>query len=273
MNEARLEWHEGSPEILLLLGHATGFCKEVWRPVVSELRLQGVSAAALAWDTRGHGSAPPLGFPITWWTFGEELVTLVDGLAHSGPVVGVGHSMGGAAMVMGELISPGLLTGMVLIEPVITPPPFGRKADFALAVRAARRRPHFPSRQAAAESYRRKPLFKRWHPDAFDGYLEGGLEDNPEGVALVCRPEIEAELFAVGTATGLFGRLDELHVPLRLVLSDHPGELEEAMVALEDGFPNATTSYLTGQTHMVVMERPDLVAAEIADFLGSLSLL
>lgn len=272
MNEAAIERYAGSPEVLLLLGHATGFCKEVWRPVVSELRRQGIGAAVVAWDAAGHGSAQPIEPPITWWTFGQEVVALVDELAPSGPVVGVGHSMGGATMVMAELLRPGTLAGMVLIEPVITPPPYGRRTDHALAVMAARRRPTFPSREAAAASYRPKPLFRHWHPDAFAGYLEGALRAHPDGVGLACPPEVEAAVFAASTETGLFGRLNELHARVRLLLSDHPGELEEAMVALEDAFPNATTSYLTGQSHMVVMERPDLVAAEIADLLGSLSL-
>ena len=272
MNEAGLEWHEGSSEVLLLLGHATGFCKEVWRPVVSTLRQQGIDAAALAWDARGHGSAPPLETPITWWTFGRELVALVDELAPSGVVVGVGHSMGGATMVMAEMLRSGILAGMVLVEPVIAPPPYGRRSDHALAVRAARRRPTFPSREAVIASYRSKPLFRRWHPDAFAGYVEGALRAHPDGVALACPPEVESAVFAASTETRIFDRLDELRAPIRLVLSDHPGELAEAMEVLEGALPNARTSYLTGQSHMVVMERPDLVASEIADFLRSLSL-
>ena len=272
MDEAALEWHDGPSEVLLLLGHATGFCKEVWRPVVLALRRQGIGAAALAWDAQGHGSAPPLERPVTWWTFGRQLVALLDGLAPMVPVVGVGHSMAGTTMVMVEMLRPGALAGMVLIEPVITPPPYGRRDDFALAVQAARRRPTFASRETVATSYRSKPLFRRWHSEAFAGYLEGGLRAHPDGVALACSPEIESAIFAAGTDTRVFERLDELRAPVRLVVSDHPGELASAMEALDGALPNTTTAYLTGQTHMVVMERPDLVAAEIADFLRSLSL-
>ena len=272
VDDSALEWHQGSPEVLLLLGHATGFCKEVWRPVVSELRELGVGVSSLAWDARGHGSATPLQAPITWWTFGRDLVALVDHLAPSSAVVGVGHSMGGATMVMAELLRPGLLTGMVLVEPVIIPPPYGRLDDLPLATMAARRRPTFPSREAAAASYRPKPLFRRWHPKAFSGYLEGALRPHPDGVALACPPEVESEVYAASSETRIFERLDELRAPVRLLLSDHPGELQHAMEALEGAFPNATTVYLTGQSHMVVMENPGVVAAEIADFLAALEL-
>ena len=121
--------------------------------------------------------------------------------------------------------------------------------------------------EAAAASYRSKPLFKRWHEDAFSGYLEGGLVPHADGVALACPPEVESAVFAASTDTGLYARLDELAAPVRLLITDFPGELEAVMAALEGRFPNARTSFLAGQSHMVVMERPDLVAAEIANFL------
>ncbi len=276
MNRTALEWHAGSDDALLLLGHATGFCKEVWRPLVAELREQGVGTTALAWDARGHGSAPPFESDVTWRTFANDLVDLIDELSPKAPIVGVGHSMGGAAMVMVDMMRPGLLSGMVLIEPVIIAPHLRGTGDeplvddHPLAVMAALRRPTFPSRQAAADSYRSKPLFTRWHEDAFSGYLEGGLVPHPEGVALACRPEVESAVFAASAETRIYERLDQLTAPIRLLISDFPGVLEAVMDALEGRLPNAKTSFLTGQSHMVVMERPDLVAAEIADFLSDL---
>lgn len=270
MHEAALEWHRGPTGALLLLGHATGFCKEVWRPTVSALRGQGVRASALAWDARGHGSAPPFESPVSWWTLGEDLAALVEELSPPGAVVGVGHSMGGSSMMMAELLRPGLFDGLVLIEPVVLPSWYRPDGEFPLAVRAARRRPVFPSLEAAADSYRSKPLFRSWHPDAFAGYLEGGLRPHPDGFALSCPPRIEAEVFAAGFGTGLFERLDEIRTPVRLVLSDFSDGLQESMTLLEKTFTRAAASRLRGQTHMVVMERPDLAAAEIAAFLESL---
>ena len=270
MHEAALEWRRGSPETLLLLGHATGFCKEVWRPVVSALRAQGEEASALAWDARGHGSAPPFEKPVSWWTLAEDLAELAAGLPRPGALVGVGHSMGGSSMLMAELLRPGLFDGLVLIEPVVLPAWYRPEGEFPLAVQAARRRPVFPSREAAADSYRSKPLFRSWHPEAFAGYLEGGLRPHPDGVALSCPPRVEAEVFAAGLGAGLFERLGEIRTPVRLVLSDFSGGLQEAMALLERTFTHAAVSRLRGQTHMVVMERPDLAAAEIAAHLEPL---
>lgn len=268
------DWYKGSPDALLLLGHATGFCKEVWRPAVAELRELGVEASALAWDARGHGSSPALESPVTWWTFGRDLAALIAALpgetGFTGDLIGVGHSMGGATVVMAETLSPGSFSGMVLAEPVIMPPPYTRRPDNPLSVLAAKRRPVFPSVEAAAESYRSKPLFADWRPDAFAGYLEGGFRPHPQGVALVLPPELESEVFAASAECGIHARMGEVETPVRLLVSDEHSMLSETMSAISSGFPNIVTSYLTGSGHLMVMERPDLVAAEVADFLRSL---
>ena len=268
--EAALERRRGSPEALLLLGHATGFCKEVWRPAVSALRELGEEASVLAWDARGHGSAPPFEPPVSWWTLAEDLAALAEGLPRTGALVGVGHSMGGSSMLMAELLRPGLFDGLVLIEPVVLPSWYRPEGEFPLAAQAARRRPVFPSRKAAADTYRSKPLFRSWHPEAFAGYLEGGLRPHPDGVTLSCPPQIEAQVFEAGLGTGLFERLGEIQTPVRLVLSEFSGSLQQSMALLEQTFTHAAPSRLPGQTHMVVMERPDLAAAETAAFLKSL---
>ncbi|MXZ69765.1 MAG: alpha/beta hydrolase [Acidimicrobiia bacterium] len=270
-NQEALEWHDGAGDELLLLAHATGFCKELWRPVVSSLRDQGVTAAALAWDVRGHGRAPALELPASWWTFGRDLVGLIDSLAGAGrlpeSLVGVGHSMGGTVLVLAELLRPGTFTGLVLVEPVLIPPPFVRNPEFSLAQGAARRRPVFGSRDELIESYLAKPLFQRWHPEAFWAYVEHGFEEVAEGLALRCRREVEAELFATGAECGAFARLDELATPVRLVVTDRAGELGPSLALLPEALPNVTTTYMAGQSHLVPVERPDLVAAEIADAL------
>ena len=102
---------------------------------------------------------------------------------------------------------------------------------------------------------------------AFEGYLEGGLTETASGVELACPPSVEADVFAASAESGVYDRVSEIDVPVRLVISDDPGGLAEAMRLLPERFRNVTTSYLTGQSHMVVMEAPELVAAEIAAML------
>ena len=271
MDRRALEWHDGAGDGLLLLAHATGFCKELWRPVVSSLREEGVAVPALAWDGRGHGQAPPLELPASWWTLGRDLVELIGDLDRAGrlpeSVVGVGHSMGGTVLVLTELLRPGTFTGLVLVEPVLIPPPFVRNPELSLAQGAARRRPVFGSRDELIETYLAKPLFQRWHPDVFRAYVDHGFHEVPDGLALRCRREVEAELFAAGSECGAFARLGELTTPVRLVVTDRAGELGPPLAQLPEALPNVTTTYMAGLNHLVPMERPDLVASEIADAL------
>ena len=233
MDRRALEWHDGAGDGLLLLAHATGFCKELWRPVVSSLRDQGVAAPALAWDARGHGR--------------------------------------GTVLVLAEFLRPGTFTGLVLVEPVLIPPPFVRNPEFSLAQGAARRRSVFGSREELIETYLSKPLFQRWHPEAFRAYVDHGFREVPEGVALRCRREVEADVLAPGSECGAFARLDELTTPGRRVVTDRAGELGPPLALLPEALPNVTTTYMAGQNHLVPMERPDLVASEIADALKTFS--
>ena len=268
MDRRALEWHDGAGDGLLLLAHATGFCKEFWRPVVSSLRDEGVAVPALAWDVRGHGRAPALELPLSWWTLGRDLVGLIDSLDGAGrlpdSVVGVGHSMGGTVLVMAELLRPGTFTGLVLIEPVLLPPPFERNPYGPLAQGAIMRRPLFGSREELVETYLDKPLFQRWHTEVFDAYIEYGFREVPEGLALRCPKEVEAELFSTGAVCGAFARLDELSPPVRLIVTDESGVLGPSLEILPEALPDVTTTYMAGQNHLVPMERPDLIASEIA---------
>jgi len=179
--------------------------------------------------------------------------------------------LGGTVLVLAEFLRPGTFTGLVLIEPVFIPPPFVRDPELSLVQGAARRRSVFDSREELIESYLAKPLFQRWHPEAFRAYVDHGFREVPEGLALRCRREIEAELFTVGAECGAFARLDELTTPVRLVISDRSGELGPPLAMLPGALPNATTTYMAGQNHLVPMERPDLVASEIADALKTFS--
>ncbi|MCY3539527.1 MAG: alpha/beta hydrolase [bacterium] len=276
MDSEALEWHPGDSDVLLLMAHATGFCKEMWRPVVDSLREQDVAASALAWDVRGHGRAPPLEMPGSWWTFGEDLVEIIGHQESRGrlpeTVVGVGHSMGGTVLVLAETLRPGTFSGLVLVEPVLIPPPFVRNPGLGLAQGAARRRTWFPSRHELVETYLSKSLFQRWHPDVFRAYIDHGFREAPEGgLTLRCEREVEAEVFTTGAECGAFSHLSELEAPTRLVITGHSWDLAPALAELPEAIPNATTTYMPDQNHLVPMEHPDLVAKEIKALLQTLT--
>ena len=114
------------PKMGVLFCHAAGFCAEVWRPVLDELSAlarQPRGAAELvisAIDLPGHGeaAAPPL--PLTPEPFCEAVLRAACGASGASnalgagggsgaSLVGVGHSIGGTALVLAELARPGTL--------------------------------------------------------------------------------------------------------------------------------------------------------------------
>ena len=104
----------------MLLAHANGFCKEVWRAVEEELLACAGPEALLhivAVDLPGHGAGPPLTLaPNTqqglaaskpdWDSLGDCVLRAVAAQQRHHRrqqpllVVGVGHSLGGAACML-----------------------------------------------------------------------------------------------------------------------------------------------------------------------------
>ena len=177
------------------------------------------------------------------------------------PVVGVGHSMGGAALVMAELLDPGSFDALVLVEPIILPPPYGRDEGHPLVSLALRRRAVFESRDDARATYASKPPFDTWDPASLDGYLDGGFHRTDGTFTLACRPRSEAEVFTAAGAHAVWERVAEVPVPVTILYGANTdtypsGHAERLATRFGDG----STVEVADTGHFVPMERPDVVA-------------
>ncbi len=242
--------------------HATGFCKEVFRPVAGALATMVEAGSVTAVDHRGHGASDRPDPPYDWWDLGRDILAVVAG---SGPVVGLGHSAGGAAVVMAELLAPGTFSAMVLVEPIFVPP-YGWPEAASLVRAAIKRKRRFDDAEAAAENFATKPAFAGWHPAALAEYVEHGLRPGPDGLELACPPEVEAEFYRMGSADETWARLHELTLPVTLVVGEHStthhGSYVDELVARFGAEP--VLDVVAGASHFVVMERPELIAAHVA---------
>lgn len=176
-------------------------------------------------------------------------------------VVGIGHSMGGASLVMAELLAPGSFAALVLVEPIIFGPPHARDSSHPLVRMALRRRDRFESRHEVKASYASKPPFSAWHPAALDGYVEGGFVERDGTTRLACRPDTEAEVFTAAGAHAAWERLGEVRLPVTILFGADtdtysPGYAEE----LAARFPRAAASAVEGTGHFLPMEQPEAVA-------------
>ena len=234
-------------------------CGAVWRPVIGEL---DSSFRTLAWDFPNHGSAPRLPMPVDWWAFGDWARRQVE--ACEKPIIGVGHSMGGASLVMAELLAPSSFAGLLLFEPMLFPPPY-RRAENHLSQVVRKRRPRFESRRAARENFGGKEPFMSWHPDALAGYLDCGLvATETDEMLLACTPEAEADVYEGAFAHGAWERLGEIETPSLIMAGSasdsFPAEKAEQVAAL---FPRAGFEVVEGANHFLPMEDPGLLARRI----------
>jgi pimeloyl-ACP methyl ester carboxylesterase len=211
----------------VLYAHPTGFLALTWGPLAGHL-----APVAHGWgiDLRGHGdSTTPASGDLSWEGMAADVLAVVDDLAGAGVgagpegLRGVGHSLGGAVLLMAEQRRPGTFRSLWLYEPIVAPPPEGRPAPRGpnpLAAGARRRRPWFPDRAAAYANFTAKPPLSRLDPAALAAYVDHGLRDLPDGqaVELKCRPEVEARVFDGSFRHDTHQRLGEVACPVTVAI-------------------------------------------------------
>jgi len=241
----------------------------VWLPIVDRLREAAPDLGMIIWDSAAHGESAAGSPPYDWWTFGEDVLAIVDSFDFPRRVA-VGHSMGAAALAMAEILRPGSFAGLVLIEPITFPPPSGR-VDHALVEGALRRRGTFVSRESAMQNFASKSIFGRWDERVLDRYVTGGLKESADGWSLRCLPEHEAEVYRGGPAHGAYDRLDEINAPVLLLAGEHSAThgyefVDELRSRLSEG----SSVIVPEAGHFLPMEKPDEVARLIAGFLDGI---
>jgi pimeloyl-ACP methyl ester carboxylesterase len=255
----------GAP--VLLFSHATGFHGRVFEPMASLLNEQ---FRCVALDLRGHGvSELPPTAGLAWSGMADDvLAALDDDRFPVGPLHGIGHSMGGAALVLAAARRPDAFRSLWLYEPVVVPAedPSLPEGDNPMSEAAARRRDSFDSLDRAYDNYRSKPPLDQLHPGALRAYVDGGFSSSPDGsVTLRCRPSTEAEVFRQAAASGAWGIVAALELPVAVVT----GRSEEFGPA---AFAPAVAQALSGGTlvtrphlgHFGPLEDPAAMAEDVS---------
>lgn len=262
-----LDWGGGGPPAVLL--HATGFLARLWEPIAEELSGR---FHVYAYDARGHGDSdkPPTGY--TWDRFAADLRGFLDALGLR-RVLAIGHSGGGAAAAHLAATEPECVSAAVLIEPIIFPPlrdDSGDERRQELSTGAARRHMAWPSREALIRSYRKRPIFAHWREDVLGLYAEHGTFQRDDGrFELKCPGKIEAQVYQNSLSLDTWGLLPDIRCPT-LVVRGQRTESGLALVAQEVArrIPGARLATIADAGHLVPMERPQSVVAEILALVG-----
>ncbi|KXJ97391.1 Alpha/beta hydrolase family-domain-containing protein [Microdochium bolleyi] len=179
-------------DVTIIGAHANGFPKELYEALWADLHAQSVSqgfrirgiwiADVTNQGASGVANEGALGDDPSWYDHARDLLhmTNVFRADMARPIVGVGHSFGGACLTMLSLLHPRLLTSLVLLDPVITR---FTNANAGAGVSPARsstwRRDVWPSRQAAADSFAKSPFYKAWDPRVLQSWIDHAIRETP----------------------------------------------------------------------------------------------
>jgi pimeloyl-ACP methyl ester carboxylesterase len=222
----------------------------------------------LAPDLRGRGASRNLPGPWGIDRHAEDVAGLITASA-AGPVVLVGHSMGGfvAAAVVRRF--PDLVSGLVLVDGGLPfPPPQGIDVDQAidLTLGPALQRLHrtFPSREAYHRFWQAHPAFRESWSEAIADYVDYDLVgSSPELRSSVSSQAVRQDArdqFQDPDTVDLLGRFSG---PARLLavsrgLLDQPPGLypEEELARWRSRLPSLTIDEVPQLNHYTIMLHP-----------------
>jgi pimeloyl-ACP methyl ester carboxylesterase len=260
---------DGPPVILL---HATGFHGRCWLPVAPSLT-EHFSVWSV--DQRGHGASgkAPDGHYENWAVFVDDLFAVLDALGLNG-WRGIGHSLGGAVLLLAEQRRPGTFLDLCCYEPVVVPTApssDGFGGNVSMSDLARKRRPRFASRQEARQNFAAKPPMNRFDPSALDAYVTYGFVNDPHGgVTLACTREDEASVYEGAPTSGAWERLPEVRPPVTILGGEDPLDPVSRMVeAAARRLPRGSALRFEGLTHFGPMEDPVAVGRAAATALGA----
>lgn len=247
-----------------LLVHANGFCAAVFAPLVAEL----APWRCAAFDARAHGRSTSPSGDMAWEGHRDDVLTVVERLGLDRPI-GIGHSMGGAALLLAEADRPGTFRALWLYEPIVFPPDFAAAGDNPLVAGALRRRDSFDTVGQAYSNYASKPPLDELSPESLSAYVHHGFAPaTTGGITLRCRPEAEAAGYHMSIRHGAWDALGEVQCPVVVARggAQDPGPATVAP-AIATGLPHGRLEEHPTLGHFGPLARPSAVAAAIrADF-------
>ncbi|TKA25570.1 hypothetical protein B0A50_05431 [Salinomyces thailandicus] len=174
-------------DVTILATHAVSFPKELYEPLWDDLLEQsghqGFRVRSI-WvvDASNQGASGVInertqGDDPSFFDHPRDLLHMINLFRGDfpQPVVGIGHSMGGTALIQLAHLHPRLLSSLVLFDPVLG---INAATDFASVFYLNSIRPDlWPSQEMAEKTSR--ALFRSWNPRVLDKWMKHGLRNTP----------------------------------------------------------------------------------------------
>ena len=274
LDEITLAMHDfGGNGTPLVWAHATGFHAHCYLPLAQRL---SDSFHSFAFDHRGHGSAQSVDpAQLNWRQYGNDAIAATAHIYESNnntPLVGFGHSMGGATLLMAARQHPHMFRALFIFEPIVFPPSavssdFTRRSENPLATGARKRRARFDTYSAALENFSNKPPLNTFDSQVREQYVNYGFHEvsGENAVELNCAPEHEARTYETGGVAPPWDELPLIDVPV-WVLSGRRLPQQPSTIAplVAEQLGNATFVQWDEMGHFGPFEAPDAVCDYVA---------
>jgi pimeloyl-ACP methyl ester carboxylesterase len=208
-----------------------------------------------------------------WNPFSEDLLRFLDG-QKTGPVIGLGHSIGATVTLRAALREPERFRALVLMEPILFPRYYmlewGLVRALGLGYRfhplikgTVKRRREFDDLDKVFEGYRRRGIFRFFSDENLHTFIAGMTQPKAgEGYELAYSPEWEARVYYTGIWRDwdLWNGLSRLEVPT-IILRGAQTDTFWASTARAVGRKNRGIRMvsLEKSTHLLPLERPQEV--------------
>ena len=260
------EGHPNRQVALLIHGWSSS-----WYAMSPLLGLLSQRFRAIAVDLPGYGASPPLPERVTIPAYADILADFIEKVS-DGPVVLVGHSMGGMISLALALRHPVLVERMVLIGPTIS----GRLSQYInVVVSPITLLERFGLGSLIVSTVERTMMGitdRIMRPISYAERSGITREDHMRLQADVRRPgqgRVRAECFFAMRENDLRGQLSKVQAPA-LVLwgaEDNTVPLRDAGV-VADEWPQADLRIIPKAGHWPHFETPDITRRQVAAFLG-----
>lgn len=245
--------------------HANGYPPECYQPLLELLktkyRVFGMLLRPL-WE----GSKPE--YLQSWHPLSDELLQFL--VEHgSGPVIGVGHSIGAIVTLRAALQEPGRFKALILIDPVLFIPSrlilwtFFKAVGLSerihpLIAGAKKRRRNFDNLESVFNRYRKRSVFRYFSDEDLRTYIQGITRKTNDGYKLAYSPEWEAQIYRTGLQDfDIWRELPKLDIPtLFLRGAETDTFLDGAARLVKQKQPKARVETLPESTHLVPLEHP-----------------
>ena len=288
----KLDWGEGETSFIEIFdnkdkpgfqfAHATGFnaltYKELLEPLSDNFNVRAV-------DARGHGFTKLKANPqdmYDWKIYCDDLIKSVELFVEKTqkPIILSGHSMGAASAIQVAAIRPDLVSGLVLVDPVLMTNKIkvifkiGRKyplfknfpiikQGMMMSEATKKRRRYWKNKEEIFNSYKNKLIFKTWTETTIRNYIEGGTELIGDETRLTCDPLWEAATFSSWKHDAM-GLIDKLNCPITLLQAEFNSTARgEGPIKLMKQDKLGVHKIVKGSTHFLPMEFPDIIKEEI----------